>query len=471
MQGVAGGAHAVAVARRGIDDPAGRRAVRQHAEARAQACRTGGAENRRNAGQRHVVADVQIAADADTGDVLGQAQAVDVDVVGVGELVGGALQRVVQVGNGARAAQHGQPAGVEPGLRQDLRTVAVIDAQGAVQPLRRPLGHHAPVAALVRRRVVAATDGGQRAAYGNQARGAGMAEQEGLCALADQIGTAVVGAGLGQARLVPIEEVLGAQGQLGVDLEGGGNLVARNEQLLGLGARRSRQFGQVQARLAVAQRVHRVEQGLAPEQVVLADLGAEHRLLTHFGLVEHEGVEDFAGGAAVVALRIVAQVRAAQRNAGARQAEQARVDARLVAVAVDERIGIGTGVVVGLVVPAGGADAKAHRLLVDHVQFGQQVDAIGDVGPGLAEVVVAVVVVRRGQHALVGALGAHTVVVLDGVVEAHGPVLTAGIDLEGLGGGHGCQHDGRGQQTEAQWAYTVILVVMHCVISACFYCC
>ncbi|MNF97162.1 hypothetical protein D3C84_799810 [compost metagenome] len=103
---------------------------------------------------------------------------------------------------------------------------------------------------------------------------ASVSEQEGLCPLADQVGTAVIGTGLGQAGSIPLEEVLGADGQLGIDLEVGGNLVARNEQLLGLGAWRSRQLGQVQTRLAIAQRVHRVEQGLAPEQVMLADLGA-----------------------------------------------------------------------------------------------------------------------------------------------------------------------------------------------------
>ncbi|MOA13310.1 hypothetical protein D3C78_1333570 [compost metagenome] len=141
------------------------------------------------------------------------------------------------------------------------------------------------------------------------------------------------------------------------------------------------------------------------------------------------------------------------------------------AIAVDERIGVGAGVVVGLVVPGSGADAEAHRVLVDHVQLGQQVDAVGDVGPGLAEVVVAVVVVRRGQHALVGTFGTHAVVVLHGVVETNSPVFAAGIHLEGLGCRQRGQHDGGGQQAATQRVGAVILVVMHYVDSACFYCC
>ncbi|MNH20572.1 hypothetical protein D3C79_803480 [compost metagenome] len=128
-------------------------------------------------------------------------------------------------------------------------------------------------------------------------------------------------------------------------------------------------------------------------------------------------------------------MRAAQGHAGAGQAVEAGVDARLATVAVDERVGVGAGVVIGLVVPTGGADTKAHVALVDHVQFCEQVHAIGDRGPGLAEVVVAVVVVGGRQQALVGAFGAHAIVVLDRVIQAHGPVFTAGIDLKRLGAG------------------------------------
>ncbi|MNI38210.1 hypothetical protein D3C73_923420 [compost metagenome] len=195
--------------------------------------------------------------------------------------------------------------------------------------------------------------------------------------------------------------------------------------------------------------MHRVENGLAPEHVVLAGLDAEYRFFANFGAVEHEGVEDFAGRAGVVALGIVAQVRAAGADVVIGDARQTRIvgdQARSRTVAVDERVGIGASVFVSLVVPAGGADAKAHVVLIDHVHLGQQVDAVGDVGAGLAEVVIAIVVVRRGQHALVGAFGTHAVVVLHGVIQAHGPVRVTRLDLRRMGHRHRCRENGRGQQ-------------------------
>ncbi|MNF85761.1 hypothetical protein D3C84_681700 [compost metagenome] len=275
--------------------------------------------------------------------------------------------------------------------------------------------------------------------------GVGVAQQERLRAEADQVGTTVVGARFRQTRGIPIEEILGTHGQLGIDGERHRQLVTRNEQFLGLGTRRRGKLGQVEAGLAIADRVHRVENGLAPEHVVLTSLDAEHRLLAHFGAVEHEGIEDFARRTAVVALGIVAQVRAAVADVVTVDPCQARVvgdQARTRIVAVDERVGVGAGVVIGLVVPAGGADAKAHGVLVDHVHFGQQIDTVGDVGPGLAEVVVAVVIVRRSQHAFVGAFGAHAIVVLDGVIHADVPVRIPRLDLDRMGRRYRCRENG-----------------------------
>ncbi|MNO60583.1 hypothetical protein D3C76_512020 [compost metagenome] len=429
MQGVAGGAQAVAVLRHVGDHAGARDARRQQAEAARQSALAGSAENRRDARQRHVVADVQVAADADAADILGQAQAVDVDVVAVGEGVRGGGDGTLHVADRAGRSRGAQATAIEHGLRQDFRGLAVVDAERAVQPFRRPLGHEAPVAVVVRLVVLAVTDGGQGAVRAGQARAAGVAEQEGLGAEAHQVGAAVVGAGFRQARGVPLEEVLGGDGQLGVDGEGGGNLLARDEQLLRLGARGLRQLGEVQAGLAVADRVHRVEDGFAPEHVVLAGLDVDLRFVADLGAPEREGIEDLAGRTAVVALGVIAQVRTAEaRIGGAGLAD----DSREVTIAVDERVGAGAGVLVGPVVPGGGADTHALVAAVDHVQFGQQVDTVGDVGARLAEVVVAIVVVRRPQHALVGALGTHAVVVLDGVVEAHRPVGVARIDFEGL---------------------------------------
>ncbi|MNM74542.1 hypothetical protein D3C81_863060 [compost metagenome] len=216
--------------------------------------------------------------------------------------------------------------------------------------------------------------------------------------------------------------------------------------------------------------MHRVEQGLAPEQVVLAQLGTDLRFVTDFAAHEHESIEHFAGRAAVVALGIVAQVRAAQRHAGARQAIEAGIDAGLVTVAVDERVAVGTGVVVGLVVPTGGADTKAGVALVDHVQLGQQVDAVGDVGTGLAEVVVTVVAVGGAEQALVGAFGTHAIVVLDGIVEANGPVFVAGVDFERLGARQREQADGTSEQAALWFHSTVSAMFWHYDCSTYCYC-
>ncbi|MCY1410254.1 hypothetical protein D9M71_256200 [compost metagenome] len=145
-------------------------------------------------------------------------------------------------------------------------------------------------------------------------------------------------------------------------------------------------------------------------------------------------------------------MRAAQGYASTRQAIEAGADARLITVAIDERVAVGTGVVVGLVVPAGSADAKTGVALIHHIQLGQQVDPVGDVGAGLAEVVVTVVAVGRAQHALVGAFRAHAIIVFDGIVQAHGPVFIAGLDFNGLGGGQREQGDGAGEQA-ALWLH------------------
>ncbi|MNQ74521.1 hypothetical protein D3C85_892800 [compost metagenome] len=293
-----------------------------------------------------------------------------------------------------------------------------------------------------------------------------MAEEEGLRALAQQIGTTVIGAGLGQACSVPLEEVLGTQGQFGVDGQGGGNLVARHEQLLGFGAGRGRRLGQVEGGLAVADRVRCAEHGLAPEHVVLAKLEAQQRLFADFGVVEQEGIENLAGRAAVVALGVVAQMRAAKNGRGWRVTAPSRNRRKLV-VAVDERIGIGAGIVIGLVVPARGADAEAHAVLVDHVELGQQVDPVGDIGAGLAEVVVAVVAVGGAEHALVGALGAHAIVVLDGVIESDSPVFATGIQFEGMGGRQARYQDCRGQQAAP---HGQDVVTLHWMMHLCFCC-
>ena len=214
---------------------------------------------------------------------------------------------------------------IQGGLRHDVRGLAVVEAEGAIQPLRRPLGHDAPVTAVIRGVVVTAAQGDLlrhvsdrvRVNRGQNHRHIAIAEQQALCALTDHIGTGVVSAGFRQACRVPVEEVLGAEGQLRIEVEGGGNLVAWQEQFLGLGARRGSGLGQIEAGLTVAQRVRGTEEGLAPEYVVLASFYPQQRVVADLGVVEQEGIEDFTGRAVVVTLGVVTQMTAAKAPAAA----------------------------------------------------------------------------------------------------------------------------------------------------------
>ena len=138
------------------------------------------------------------------------------------------------------------------------------------------------------------------------------AEDEGLAAAQQVVVEAEEGAGLGDARLFPVEEVLAGEGQLGRGLDLHRDGFARQEQFLGFGARDREQLAQVQRRLAVAQAVHRAEHGLAPEHGVAAQLDVD-RHLAEIELAEHEGVEQFARRAVEVAVGLVAQ---AERRAG-----------------------------------------------------------------------------------------------------------------------------------------------------------
>ncbi|MNQ99654.1 hypothetical protein D3C85_1154010 [compost metagenome] len=134
MQGLAGGAVAIAVIG---DHPGAVVARRQGPQAGGQSTRARGAEQRRDAGERHVVAIVQVAADADPGHVLGEAEAEDVDVFAIGQGVAGGRDGVAQVedrvGGGATDTQ---ATGIQHRLGQDVGGTAVEGAQGAVQCLR-----------------------------------------------------------------------------------------------------------------------------------------------------------------------------------------------------------------------------------------------------------------------------------------------------------------------------------------------
>ncbi|MNL14490.1 hypothetical protein D3C87_1354330 [compost metagenome] len=129
MQRVARGGQAVTVPWH-IGDYAGTRATcREQAKTRLQAARPRSTDDRRNTGQRHVVANVQITANADPAHFLGQAQAVDIDVIAIGEFIGGGADRVTQPRYPAHA---GQAPSIEDRLRENVRGLAVVRTQRPV---------------------------------------------------------------------------------------------------------------------------------------------------------------------------------------------------------------------------------------------------------------------------------------------------------------------------------------------------
>ncbi|MNC01325.1 hypothetical protein D3C75_486700 [compost metagenome] len=115
---------------------------------------------------------------------------------------------------------------------------------------------------------------------------------------------------------------------------------------------------------------------LAPVLGVLAELGAEDRLVTDFRTAENEGIEDFRRRPVVIAIDIAA--------------DMARVRTTIVQL-VGRRV-VTADIVVGMVVPAVGADTKTHLLLVGHIQFREHVQALGH-RTARREVTVTVVVV------------------------------------------------------------------------------
>ncbi|MCY1438271.1 hypothetical protein D9M71_544650 [compost metagenome] len=77
------------------------------------------------------MAHVQITTDADPTKLLGQTEAVDVDVVGIGEFIRGGADRIAQA---RHPANTGQSSSVENRLRKNVGGFAVVGAHRAVQP-------------------------------------------------------------------------------------------------------------------------------------------------------------------------------------------------------------------------------------------------------------------------------------------------------------------------------------------------
>ncbi|MNB80712.1 hypothetical protein D3C75_274790 [compost metagenome] len=180
-------------------------------------------------------------------------------------------------------------------------------------------------------------------------------------AILQAIVEAQIRAGLRHPRSVPVEKVLCPQGQLRADRQTGGQLVTRDEQLLGFGAWHCQRLGKVQAGLAETVAVGKGQDAFTPVLGVLAELGAEQRLFADFRAAKDEGIEDFGRWAVVVAIDITAHV------SGVRPTTIELIGRRIVAA----------DIVVGMVIPTVGTDAKTGFLLVGHVQFGEHVQALG----------------------------------------------------------------------------------------------
>src|SRR5574337_1171438 len=93
------------------------------------------------------------------------------------------------------------------------------------------------------------------------------------------------------------------------------------------------------------------------------------------------------------------------------------------------------------------AGTEAHVLLVDDIQFGEHVEAVGD-DVAVVEAVGALVEVYVIADLAVAAFDPRGHVVADGVVPADADILVAGVDLEG-GSTAGADHHGHGHGQRA----------------------
>ncbi|MNY11059.1 hypothetical protein D3C86_1440670 [compost metagenome] len=159
------------------------------------------------------------------------------------------------------------------------------------------------------------------------------------------------------------------------------------------------------------------QDAFAPVLGVAAELGIEQRLFADVRTGEDKGIEDFGRRPVVVTIGVTADV--------------ARVRHSVVEL-VGRRI-VAADIVIGVVVPTVGTDAKAVFLLVSQIQFGQYVHTLGH-RTARREVAVAVVVVPGIGQLAVGDFHPLGVVELQGVVETHRQILVARIDLHGLHG-------------------------------------
>ncbi|MNH33402.1 hypothetical protein D3C79_939140 [compost metagenome] len=113
-----------------------------------------------------------------------------------------------------------------------------------------------------------------------------------------------------------------------------------------------------------------------------------------------------------------------------------------------------------MVVPAGGADAHAHAALIDDIQLGEQVQALGN---RATHTVILVAVIEIGGAGDLGVFAFDPLAIaqLGGVVEAHAPVGVGDVQLKCLGSGCTGDQQQRGHEVTAGKAEENVLIVVH----------
>ncbi|MNH20444.1 hypothetical protein D3C79_802140 [compost metagenome] len=119
------------------------------------------------------------------------------------------------------------------------------------------------------------------------------ANEHALCAVPKEVVVGEIATGCRQAVGLPLELVVGAQGNIRRQLQLPGNLLHRADQLLELGVGHRQALDHIHRRHAPGDAVHAVEQALAPLHGVTAQ-AARHRQLTDLGLAKDERIEQLA---------------------------------------------------------------------------------------------------------------------------------------------------------------------------------
>ncbi|MNF84462.1 hypothetical protein D3C84_668230 [compost metagenome] len=204
-----------------------------------------------------------------------------------------------------------------------------------------------------------------------------------------------------------------------------GHLLYRADQLLELGIGYRQRLDRINRRHATSDAIHAIEHALAP---LLGELTKTEgcRQLTHRPPAKDKGIQQLA----LAAMQLFGIAGEFVVVAG--QLVDPPGSVVVIAVVVDR------------VVPSGTTDPRTD-ILVGHIDFGEQVESIGD--QPLVEIAVAIIVVdgHIGLAELAVAIGGSCCrTVLEGVIPANSQVRITGIELDGKRAG--CPHAQRDPQ-------------------------